>query len=464
MQVWHSNVCKTPLKQRVNNRNFELHERYPMSENVCYAKSSRAEALTWSTIAFFGGFAGVSAFGPILTKLKSAMALSPLLIGLLAACPALTGSLLRIPFGAMVDRMGGKKPILILLGLAAAGIAGITILFKLATVPKPSYYPLFLMFGVLCGCGIAVFSVGIPTVSYWYPQKTQGTALAMYAGLGNLAPGLFAMLLPYLVVSLGFIFSYVLWFGMLTVLLVLVFIFMKDAPYFQYKEMGIEIDPEALFLACGEELIPTGTALDSIRKAGADWRTWILTFFYFVTFGGFIALTVWFPTYWVESFKVGIVKAGLFTAAYSLSSSLLRVLGGFVSDRIGGEKIVAVSFVVVGFGASLMILTRDSFSIAFTGQMLLALGMGFANAAVFKLVPKYTPGAVGGAAGIVGGLGAFGGFVIPPLMGLFVKLKGEIGYSLGFSVFLVLAVSALVLFAVLNRFAPVKSESSMTAG
>ena len=429
-----------------------------MDENVCYAKSSPRVALTWTTLAFFGGFAGVSAYGPIIAKLKDAMALSPLSIGLLAACPALTGSLLRIPFGAMVDRMGGKKPILILLGLAVAGIAGITILFGLSPTPKPSYYSFFLVFGILCGCGIAVFSVGIPAVSYWYPQKSQGTALAVYAGLGNLAPGLFALLLPLLAISLGFTFSYVLWFGSLLLLIVLVFIFMKDAPYFQYQEMGIDIDPEALFLACGEELIPSGTALVSIQKAGADWRTWILTYFYFVTFGGFIALTVWFPTFWTDSFKIGIVKAGLLTAAYSLSSSLLRVLGGFYSDRVGGERVVLYSFVIVGIGALIMMLPPHSFFVPFTGQMLLALGMGFANAAVFKLVPKYTPAAVGGAAGIVGGLGAFGGFAIPPVMGLFVKLYGNGGYASGFSVFLVLSVVALILFAVLNRYAPVHSE------
>jgi NNP family nitrate/nitrite transporter-like MFS transporter len=429
-----------------------------LHDNVCYAKSSRTEALAWTTLAFFGGFAGVSAYGPIVAKLKGAMGLSPLFIGLLAACPALTGSLLRIPFGAMVDRMGGKKPILILLGLAVAGIAGITVLFSLSAVPKPAYYPFFLVFGILCGCGIAVFSVGIPAVSYWYPQKSQGTALALYAGLGNLAPGIFALLLPFLVVSMGFTFSYVLWCGLLTLLIVLVFIFMKDAPYFQYKEMGIEIDPEALFLACGEELIPSGTALASIRKAGADWRTWILTFFYFVTFGGFIALTVWFPTYWADSFKISIVKAGLLTAAYSLSCSLFRVFGGFLSDRISGEKVVLYSFVVVGGGALMMMLASHSFSMAFIGQMLLALGMGFANAAVFKLVPKFTPAAVGGAAGIVGGLGAFGGFVMPPVMGLFVKLNEDSGYASGFSVFLVLSVAALILFAVLNRYAPKASE------
>jgi NNP family nitrate/nitrite transporter-like MFS transporter len=431
-------------------------------EAVCYAQSSRGAALFWTTLAFFGGFAGVSAFGPIVSKLKVTMAMSPFLVGLLAASPALTGSLLRIPFGAMVDRMGGKRPILILLGLASLGVSGITLMFWLFPIPRPAQYPFFLMFGVLCGCGIAVFSVGIPTVSYWYPQKNQGSALAVYAGLGNLAPGLFAFLLPFLVVSLGFTFSYILWFGMLSILVILVYVYMMDAPYFQYREMGIEIDPNALLLACGEELIPSGTAMESIKKAGSDWRTWILTYFYFVTFGGFIALTVWLPTYWAELFGKSILHAGLLTALYSLSTSLLRVFGGYASDRMGGEKVALVSFFIVGFGGSVMIFASQSSGLALAGEMFLALGMGFANAAVFKLVPKYSPAAVGGAAGIVGGLGAFGGFVIPLLMGLFVKINGQPGYAQGFSIFLVMAVLALVLFAVLNRWATkgvVKTET-----
>lgn len=422
--------------------------------NVCYAKSSPVQALTWITIAFFAGFAGVSAFGPIVTKLKQTMALSPLLMGLLAASPALSGSLLRIPFGAMVDRSGGKKPIIILLALAAAGIAGITFMFSISKTPTAAQYPFFLLFGILCGCGIAVFSVGIPSVSYWYPQRKQGTALALYGGLGNLAPGLFALLLPFLVISLGFTTSYVLWLIFLVALIVLVFIFMKDAPYFQYHEMGIEIDPDALLLACGQELVPSGTAMASMKKAGSDWRTWILTYFYFISFGGFIALTVWFPTYWAELFSFSLIKAGLLTAAYSLSSSLLRVAGGYLSDRTAGEKVVFLSFIIVCVGAALLILAGPSFWLAFGGEMLMALGMGFANAGVFKLVPKYSPAAVGGAAGIVGGLGAFGGFVIPPLMGLFVKIGGPAGYARGFIVFLGLSLLALLLFAVLNRYAP----------
>lgn len=165
------------------------------------------------------------------------------------------------------------------------------------------------------------------------------------------------------------------------------------------------------------------------------------------------ALTVWFPTYWAEHFNTSLVLAGSLTALYSLSTSILRVFGGLTSDRLGGERIILASYSLVAIGAVLLLSASESMATAVTGEMLLALGMGFANAAVFKLVPKYTPQTVGGAAGIVGGLGAFGGFAIPPLMGLFVKLSPVGGYALGFVVFLALALICLVLFAVLNRYA-----------
>jgi NNP family nitrate/nitrite transporter-like MFS transporter len=420
--------------------------------NVCYAVSSPRAALAWTTLAFFAGFSGVSAFGPIVPKLKQAMDVGPFLMGILAASPALTGSLLRIPFGALVDRMGGKKPIVILLLLAAAGVAGMTVLFGIVGTPHAAHYPFFLACGILCGCGIAVFSVGVPAVSYWYPQRKQGTALAVYGGLGNLAPGVFALLLPFLVVNLGFTWSYVLWLAALLAMTGLVFARMKDAPYFQYKDMGMAIDPEALLIACGEELVPSGKAMDSIRKAGADWRTWVLTFLYFISFGGFIALTVWFPTFWTDRFKIDLVRAGLFTSAFSLATSLLRVLGGIAADRLGGLLVAQLSFVAIAAGALAIFAGEGSIAAAFAGQMVLALGMGVANAAVFKLVPRFTPKAVGGAAGIIGGLGAFGGFALPPVLGLFVRLNGEAGYAQGFVVFFGLALAGLAFLVILKRY------------
>ena len=417
-----------------------------MMRDVCYAVSSPKKALVWTTLAFFAGFAGVSAFGPIIPKLKESMILTPTLMGLLGASPALTGSLLRIPFGALVDRFGGKIPILILMVLSSMGIAGTALLFLIFSKPQSNHLIFFLLSGIFCGCGIAIFSVGIPTVSYWHPQKKQGIVLALYGGLGNLAPGIFAFVLPVIVDYAGFISAYFLWLIMLVIIIITFSLFMKDAPYFQYKEMGFEIDKEALFITCGEELIPSGNMITSLKKAGSDYRTWVLTVFYFVSFGGFIALTVWFPTYWKEYFGISLVKAGFLTALYSLSTSILRVVGGSVSDRLGGEKVIAASFLVMIIGSGLMVLSFISIKIALAGVLILALSMGFANAAVFKLVPKYMPVAVGGAAGIVGGLGAFGGFVIPIFMGSFVDLAGTGGYSLGFSVFVLLSVVSLLLF------------------
>lgn len=170
-------------------------------------------------------------------------------------------------------------------------------------------------------------------------------------------------------------------------------------------------------------------------------------------------MTVWFPTYWSELYAVRLVQAGLLTALYSLSASLLRVLGGYAADRIGGEKVTLLSFVIVAAGALLMTLSGRSIGGAVVGVLLLALGMGFANAAVFKLVPKYSPAAVGGAAGIVGGLGAFGGFVLPPVMGMFVKFNGPAGYARGFSVFLVLSLLAIGFIVLLTRQAPVSEAT-----
>ena len=419
--------------------------------DVCYAQSSPKKALVWTTLAFFGGFAGVSAFGPIIPKLKESMALTPVLMGLLGASPALTGSLLRIPFGALVDRYGGKVPIFILLGLSSAGMAGTLLMFLIYPDPQSHHYIFFLLTGIFCGCGIAIFSVGIPTVSYWYPQRKQGLALALYGGLGNLAPGIFAFLLPILVSTAGFISAYLLWLIMLLLIMGMFALFMKDAPYFQYKEMGLSADKDALFLACGEELVPSGTMIDSIKRAGSDYRTWILTAFYFVSFGGFIALTVWFPTYWKEYFGIGLVQAGVFTALYSLSASLLRVAGGSISDRIGGENLVWGSFTIMTIGFVLLMVPLSSLKTAIIGIFILAAGMGFANAAVFKLVPKYMPNHVGGTAGIVGGLGAFGGFVIPIFMGIFVDVVGREGYAYGFSIFVVLSLISLGLFMFLRK-------------
>lgn len=178
--------------------------------------------------------------------------------------------------------------------------------------------------------------------------------------------------------------------------------------------------------------------------AGRVWKTWLLVAIYFSTFGGFIALTAWLPTYWRSLFSLAGVSAGALTAAYSLTASLIRVPGGGLADRIGGENTAMLSLLVMLVGAATMTLS-GSLGLSVAGELAMAFGMGVANAAVFKLVPQYVREAVGGAAGWVGGLGAFGGFAIPPVMGAFVRAQGQPGYASGFVVFVVLAIMSLAM-------------------
>jgi NNP family nitrate/nitrite transporter-like MFS transporter len=123
--------------------------------------------------------------------------------------------------------------------------------------------------------------------------------------------------------------------------------------------------------------------------------------------------------------------------------------GGVLSDRIGGETTGILALGIMLAGAILMTLSGD-FHLSVAAEILMAIGMGVANAAVFKLVAQEIPEAVGGAAGWVGGLGAFGGFAIPPLMGTIVQLQGTEGYATGFAVFICLAMASLLLVGVLK--------------
>ncbi len=149
-----------------------------------------------ATWGFFAGFAAVALYGPVAVLFQDPMRLTGVSLGFLVAAPQITGSLFRIPFGAWVDRAGGRVPMLTLLGLSLIGVWGLVFLLATTTAIDFRLYPVMLFFGLLSGCGVASFSVGIPQVSYWYPRSRQGAILGIYSGIGNLAPGLFTLLLP----------------------------------------------------------------------------------------------------------------------------------------------------------------------------------------------------------------------------------------------------------------------------
>ena len=427
-------------------------------------KGTPAQGLAGATLGFFIGFAAVALFGPTAAKFQQVMQLSPMAVGFLVAMPSLSGSLLRIPFSAWVDTTGGRKPFLTLLSLSVIGMAGLTAVVWLLYPDRltADYYPLLLLLAILSGCGIATFSVGISQVSYWFSKRAQGSALAVFGGVGNIAPGIFSMLIPMALGSVGLTNSYLIWLGMLASGTMLYFLIGRNSPYFQLKAQGMDAaEARRQAAAHGQVLFPAGSLKDSLAASARIWRTWALVTIYFTSFGGFIALTAWLPTYWTAYFGMTAIQAGMLTALYSVMTSLIRILGGVVSDKLreGGENTAILALFIMLMGSLVMIGARD-YQLAIPGEILLAFGMGICNAAVFKMVPQAVPKAVGGAAGWVGGLGAFGGFVIPPLLAFAVRDLGKAGYSIGFVIYLFLALLSLFMAWILKYSEVESSETS----
>lgn len=414
--------------------------------NAIKIKGSPARGLAAATLGFFFGSAAISLFGPSATKLNEVMELSPSMLGLLVAIPTLSGSLLRIPFGASVDENGGRKSFLWLMILSVIGLAGLSLLL---TTHYPDNmegtYWLILLFGCLSGCGVATFSVGAGQTSYWYPKNKQGFALGIFGGFGTLGAGVFALILPVLLQSVGFVSAYHIWTAFMILGTILYAVISCNAYFFQYRTKGFsEDESKKMATEAGQELFPAGNMKQSLIISAKIPETWILVIAYFVTFGGFMALTAWLPTYWQKTHGLSATQAGLYTAVYACLAALLRIPGGSISDRIGGLKVSMFAIALLG-SVSIIMAFSSNWILSGICTLVIAVAFGLNNAAIMKLVPVYVSKSVGGASGWVGGLGAFGGFVIPPVLGKVVDVMGITGYYRGFFTFTVLSIIVLLI-------------------
>lgn len=274
--------------------------------------------------------------------------------------------------------------------------------------------------------------------SYWFPKERQGYALGIYAGLGNIGPGVLNYVIPLLIGALGLAAAYLGWLVFLIAATVIYAIFAIDSYYFQLVRQGVKREKaKSIANELGQEVFPSGGTWISLKSSASNYRTWILVFLYTISFGGgFTALTAWFPTYWTLFHGMGLMSAGLIAATFTIYSSLIRIPGGKLSDKFGGENVAIISFGIMALGALVLTLSSD-FCSSFIGMMIIGTGMGIANAAVFELVPKYVPDAVGA-----------GTLIIIPVLGVFVDTYGQIGYARGFIVIVILStLCALISYA-----------------
>lgn len=327
----------------------------------------------------FAVFGSVSAMMPIIRK---ELELSPIQVSVAIAIPVLLGSLGRIPLGILTDRYGGR--LIFSIVMASSVVPAMLMGFV-------SEYWQLVLCGLFIGIALASFSVGVGFVSGWYPPARQGTALGIY-GAGNIGQSLAAFGSPVLASWLGFKWGF--WtFGVLLLVWLLLFLAMaRNAP-----RAG-----------------PTKSLGDMLRPL-RDSMSWVLSLYYFLTFGGFVAMAIYLPTFLTDMFGLTPQDAGLRTAGFVVLATVMRPVGGWLSDRIGGRLILLWVFPIT---AAMAIFLACPLMSTFTiGALGMAAAIGLGNGAVFKLVPEYFPHAVGSVTGLVGAAGGLGGFFPPLIVG-----------------------------------------------
>ena len=399
-------------------------------EKSSFWKAGHTPTLLASFFYFDLSFMVWVILGPLAVQIAGDLHLTAAQKGLMVATPLLSGALLRIVMGVLVDHLKPKK----------AGIIGQVIVMGgmlWAWLGDLSTYHAMLALGVLLGFAGAAFAVALPLASRWYPPEHQGTALGI-AGAGNSGTAFAALFAP----SLAIIFGWQNVFGLclipLGVAFIVYLIFTKDAPN-----------------------APPAKSMGEYLQVLKDKDAWWFMFFYSVTFGGFAGLASSLTIYFNGQYGLSPVTAGYFTAACVFAGSAIRPLGGRLADRIGGIKTLSMMYMLA---ATFMLIASFGLSSAMAAVVVFVLAMlalGAGNGAVFQLVPQRFRKEIGVMTGLVGMAGGIGGFYLASSLGYSKQLTGS--YQGGLIVFAALAIVALLgLSAVKNRWRTTWGSASMT--
>lgn len=385
-------------------------------------RANATRNLVLATLAFAVAFVGWSLIAPLAKRFQDDLDLTNTRTLMLTAVPVVLGSLLRVPVGALTDRLGGRVMFPVVLGISAIP----AVIFGFV-----EGYAALIVVGFFLGIAGSSFAVGVPFVAGWYPKERQGFALGVY-GMGNIGTAVAAFGAP----------AIVDWLGREALGIVAALLLVATAVVFY----SMAEDP------------PRGRAVDYGAVLRSGWKLWRLALLYFVTFGGFVAMAVFLPKLLRDWFDISLTNAGLRAAGFTVVATFARPVGGFLSDRIGSATVLVVAFVGAGLDAAwLAHISSDPTWLPVTIACLtLAAFLGLGNGAVFKAVPLDFPEATGAATGIVGAAGGLGGFFPPVVMGI-VKDHFDT-YALGFLGLLVFALVCLVVALTMRRAARMPSE------
>ncbi|HEU4961581.1 MAG TPA: nitrate/nitrite transporter [Sphingomonas sp.] len=355
--------------------------------------------------------------GPLAPQIAATLDLSPAEKGLMVGTPTLSGALLRVCNGLLVDRIGPKRSgaisqLIVIAGLLSAWSLGV------------DSFAGTLVLGLFLGFAGASFAIALPLASRWYPPEHQGKAMGL-AGMGNSGTVLAALFAP----TLARLFGWTSVLGLACIPLGIVFI----AYLLMAKDAPDQPAPKRL----AEYFRP----LKSIDA-------WWLMGFYGVSFGGFVGLAASLPIYFTDRFGLSPIVAGYCTAGCVFAGSLVRPLGGALADRIGGIRVLSAVFAVAAAAlAEVSVAPGVAVALGLFVVAMLALGVG--NGSVFQLVPQRFGAEIGVMTGLVGMAGGIGGFYLAWSLGFARQLTGS--FAPGCLIFAGLAVVALIGLTTVKR-------------
>ncbi len=418
-----------------------------MSETVTQAGArpgaepgGRTRVLVLSTTGFTLMFAVWLMFGILGKPISEEFGLSEVQLSWLIAVAVLNGSLWRLPAGMLADRYGGRIVMTVLLAATAV---------PTYLVSQASSYAMLLLLSFLVGFAGNSFSAGIAWNSAWQPREHQGFALGVF-GAGNVGASVTKFIGPPIIVGTA------------------------GATYFGFIEGGWRLVPVVYAVLLVAVAVATWTLTPHHdRKPGSgrplrdqlkplrEVRVWRFGLYYVAVFGAYVALAAWLPTYYLDNYDVDLQTAALLTALFIFPASLLRPLGGSLSDRFGARRVMYGTFLVMLLATGILMMPNgfivivhaDGSQTEHLGYSLgivpftllvfvLGVSMGVGKAAVFKHIPEYFPDDVGAVGGLVGMLGGLGGFLLPPL---FAYTKAWSGFpsSTFFVLFVLTAICAV---------------------
>lgn len=342
--------------------------------------------------------------------------LSPTQKGIMLSVPIFAGAFMRFPLGVLAQYIGRKNATLVEMGLIM-----VALLFGYFMVDS---YSSLLAMGVLLGIAGASFGVALSLGSGSFPARYKGLAMGL-VGAGNVGTAVSVLVAPALAQRYGWQSVYGIAAVAMLLPLIAMILFAKEPD---------DVDSHATLrehVAC------------LFEKDG-----WAFSLIYAVTFGAFIGLATFLPTYYYDQFGVSKVQAGQLSMLAAFMGAALRVFGGWISDRWGGVNTLTVVLVTIAVTLVLCGLAGGSLVGTTLLVMLCFAALGAGNGALFQLVPLRWPMATAVAGSMIGEIGALGGGLVPNAMGLSKQYAGT--YMWGFFFFAGLSLCMLVMLRLMQ--------------